>query len=85
MALAAGDQRGRDGVPLGTIIAAAEGPVVPAYHLPAELDLTDVVVQTQATVVKETLERRAVVDEVVHSFRDRRLVDELRTLCGDPV
>ena len=58
---------------------------MPAYHLPAELDLADVVVQTQSTVVEEARQRLTLVDEVVHGLRERRLVDELRTLHGDPV
>ena len=85
VALAAGDQSGCDGVPLGAIVAAAEGPIVPADHLPAELDLADVVVQTQSTVLKESGQRLALVDEVVQGFRERRFVHELRTLGRDPI
>ena len=54
-------------------------------HLTAELDLRDVVVQTQSTVVEKARQRLALVDEVVHGFRERRLLNKLRMFCGDPV
>jgi hypothetical protein len=58
---------------------------MPAYDLPAELDLADVVVQTQSTVIEETRQRFTLVDEVVHRLGHGRLINELRTLRGYPV
>jgi hypothetical protein len=57
---------------------------VSSDDLAAELDVRDVVVQTQSTVIEEASQRFALVDEVVRGLRQRRLLDELRTLSCDP-
>src|SRR5688572_27883669 len=47
--LAARDKRGRDGVPFGTIVTSAEAPVRSTDDLAAQLELTEIVVETQST------------------------------------
>jgi hypothetical protein len=51
-----GEQRDEDCVDVPTIVAPDEEPVLSAEHLAAEVELADVVVQGQSTVVEEAPE-----------------------------
>src|ERR1041384_1408785 len=69
--LAAGDQTRRDGIPLGTVVAAAERPVRPADDLTAQFELADVVVEAEPAIVEEACQRLTMVHDVVHRLDQR--------------
>ena len=76
MQAAAGQDRDEDGVHFGTVVAAHEKPVLPADNLAAEVQLADVVVQRQATVVQEATQRHLLVACVADRLGNGRLVED---------
>src|SRR3569832_1771823 len=76
MQAAAGQKRDEGGVHLGTVVATHEEPVLPADALAAKVQLADVVVQRQATVVQEAAQRHLLVACVADRLRDGRLLED---------
>jgi hypothetical protein len=73
---AAREQGHEGGVHLGPVVAANEEPVFPAYDLPPEIQLADVVVQRQPAVVEEAAEGDLLVSGVAECLRHRRFVED---------
>jgi hypothetical protein len=73
---AAGEQRHEGGVDVAAVVAAHGEPVFSADDLAAQVQLGDVVVHGQASVVEETAERDSLVSCVADPLRHGRLVDD---------
>jgi hypothetical protein len=77
---ATGEQRDERGVHLASVVVAVEQPVLPPDDFTSESLLAAVVVQRQAAVLEETLERGALVERVADGLRDGRVVEGARRL-----
>ena len=81
--LAAGQERHEDGVGLGTVVTAAEEPVLAADSLAAELSLGEVVVDWQAAILEESRESLPLVERGICSRP--RIFRHSRDRQGDPI
>src|SRR6202453_4084028 len=81
---AAGDEGDEGGVGLGAVLAAHEEPVATSDDLSAQVELTDVVVHRQPTVIEEAPQRTALVGGVADGASDRRFVENEVALLVAP-
>src|SRR6185369_10347140 len=80
-----GEQGNESGVGQGAIVAADKQPVSAPENLPAQIELADVVVCGESTVVDETPKRDALVSRVTQAVLDGRLVEDLREFGVAPL
>src|SRR5688572_24654243 len=81
----AGEQRDEGGVRESAIVAADKKPVSTAEDLPAQVELTDVIVREETAVVDEATEGDALVSGITQAVLDRRLVEHVGELGVAPL
>jgi len=81
----AGEQGNESGVREGAVVAADKQPIPAPENLPAQVELADVVVCGESTIVDETPKRDALVSRVTQAILDGRLVEHLRELGVAPL
>ena len=69
------EERDEDGVHPSSVFATDEHPIFPAEHLPAQIQLADVVAQGQTPIIEESAQGDALVERVPDAGGDRRFVE----------
>ena len=80
----ASEQRDEGDVGEGAVVAAEEEPVLAADHLAPQVELAEVVVEGEPTVVEESLQVDALVARVAKRVLNRRLVEQVRKFGVTP-
>src|SRR6187402_706525 len=81
----AGEERDEHGVDGGAIVAADEQPVSAPEDLAAQIQLADVVVCGEPTIVEEASQGDTLIGRVAKGSLNRRLVEYIRQLGGTPI